>query len=90
MIGIGHWMLKFGDWNFQERRFNNYTYSVGDVDKKGDFLNSTNDVIVNLKTGNMTWENKTPCYVVFANNGAVERRYMGFDSDFCVFIIDNR
>lgn len=89
-ISSGYWNFKFGEWNFQERRSNNYTYSVGDVDKKGDFLNSTNDVIVNLKTGNMTWENKTPCYVVFANNGAVERRYMGFDSDFCVFIMDNR
>ncbi len=90
MIGIGHWILKFGEWNFQKRHSDDYSYSVGDVDNNGDFLNSTNNVIMDIKTGNITWENKTPYCVVFVNNGTVERRYIDSESDFCIFIIDNR
>lgn len=90
MICTGHWMLRLGEWNFQKRLSNNYTYSVGDVDKHGEILNSTNDVNVDFRTRNVTWENKTPYCVVLVNDGTLEKRYIDPDSDFCVFIINNK
>jgi dolichyl-diphosphooligosaccharide--protein glycosyltransferase len=90
MIGVGHWIFKFGEWNFNERQSNNYTYSVGTVNKTDDFLNSTNDVFVDFKTEDITWKNMTPYCVAFVNNGTLEKRYVDSGSDFCIFIIDNK
>lgn len=89
-FGSGYWNIKFGEWNFQERRSSNYTYSVGDVDKDGNLLNFANDVVMDLKTGNILWKNKTPFCVGIVKNGASEKIYMDSNSDFCIFIIDNK
>ncbi|MEN6592243.1 MAG: STT3 domain-containing protein, partial [Methanobacterium sp.] len=69
MIGIGHWIFKFGEWNFNEKSSENYIYSVGTVNITSDFLNSTNDVFMDFKTENLTWENETPYFVEFIDNG---------------------
>lgn len=90
MIGTGHWMFKFGEWNFNEKLSNNYTYSVGDVNTTNGHFNFTNDVFMDLKTDKITWKNRTPYCVEFVNNGTVEKHYMDPDSDFCIFIIDNK
>jgi dolichyl-diphosphooligosaccharide--protein glycosyltransferase len=89
MIGTGHWTFKFGEWNFDEKHSNDYIYSVGDVNKAEDFLNSTNDVFLDLKTGNITWKNKTPYCLDLVNNGTLKKRYVNPNSHFCIFIIDN-
>ncbi|EKQ52014.1 MAG: putative membrane protein, required for N-linked glycosylation [Methanobacterium sp. Maddingley MBC34] len=90
MIGTGQWIFKFGEWNFNEKHSNNYTYSVGTANKTDDFINSTNDVFFDFKTENITWKNRTPYCVVFINNGTVEKSYMDSGSDFCIFLIDNK
>lgn len=89
MIGPGRWTLTFGEWNFQKRQSNNYTYSVGTVDMMDGYLNSTNDVVMNLETGNITWKNEKPYCAVFVDNGTSEKCYIDDSSDFCIFIIDN-
>jgi dolichyl-diphosphooligosaccharide--protein glycosyltransferase len=89
MIGPGHWTLTFGEWNFQKRQSDSYIYSVGTVKKAGDFLNSTNDVVMNLETGNITWKNEKPYCAVFVDNGTSEKRHIDDSSDFCIFLIDN-
>lgn len=88
MINIGHWTFKFGEWNFNERKSNNYSYSVGTVNKNDDYYNFTNGVFLDLKTGDITWKNRTPYCVVFVNNGTLDKSFLDSSSDFCVFIID--
>ena len=90
MIGIGHWMFKFGGWNFQKRESNDFIYSSGDLYGNGGHFNSTNDVTVDFDTGNVTWQNKTPYCVVFVDDRTLEKRYDDLDGDFCIFIIDYR
>ncbi len=86
----GFWTFEFGEWNFQERRTNNYTYSVGDVEKKGDLFIFSNDVMWDIKTKNVVWKNKTPYCVGYVKNRSSEKIYMDSNSDFCIFIIDDK
>ncbi len=90
MIGIGHWIFKFGEWNFNERSSEDYIYSVGKVNKTSDYLNTTNEIFMDLKSGNLTWGNETPYFVEFIDNGTIFKRYMDPSSNFGVFIIDGK
>jgi len=90
MIGVGYWIFTFGGWNFTEKSSKNYIYSVGTVNMTSDFLNSTNDVFMDFKTENLTWENETPYFVEFIDNGTSVKRYVDPSSDFGVFIIDHK
>ncbi len=90
LIRSGYWTFSFGEWNFQERVYDNYTYSLGVGNRKNDFFNSTNGVSVDFKTRNITWMNDTPYCVVFVNNGTSEKLYINSSSDFCIFIINNK
>nr|WP_319374598.1 STT3 domain-containing protein [uncultured Methanobacterium sp.] len=90
MIGVGYWIFTFGGWNFTENSSNNYIYSSGTVNTTSDYLNSTNDVFMDFKTENLTWENETPYFVEFIENGTSVKRYVDPSSDFGVFIIDHK
>ncbi|NYB52726.1 MAG: peptide transporter [Methanobacteriaceae archaeon] len=90
MIGIGHWIFQFGEWDFNEKSSQNYIYSVGRANTTSDFLNSTNDIFMDFKTGNLTWENKTPYFVEFIDNRTIVKRFMDPNSDFGVFIINGK
>lgn len=90
MIGVGYWIFLFGGWNFTENSSNNYIYSSGTVNTTSDYLNSTNDVFMDFKTENLTWENETPYFVEFIDNGTSVKRYADPSSDFGVFIIDHK
>ncbi|HHY00481.1 MAG TPA: peptide transporter, partial [Methanothermobacter sp.] len=85
-----HWIFEYGEWNFKEKRSNNFIYSVGTVKKTANFLNSTNDVNIDFKTGKSTWKKKTPYSITFVNNMTVKKHYVNSSSDFSIFIIDNR
>jgi len=45
---------------------------------------------VDFKTENLTWENETPYFVEFIDNGTIVKRYVNSSSDFGVFIIDHK
>jgi dolichyl-diphosphooligosaccharide--protein glycosyltransferase len=89
MIGTGHWVFKFGEWNFNEKSSKNYTYSVGTVKIASDYFNSTNDVFMDFKTQTLTWGGETPYFVEFIDNGTILKHYMDPNSDFAVFIINH-
>ncbi|MFA0833727.1 MAG: STT3 domain-containing protein [Methanobacterium formicicum] len=90
MINIGHWVFTFGGWNFTGNSSNNYIYSSGTVNRTSDYLNSSNDVFMNFKTENLTWENETPYFVEFIDNETIVKRYVDPSSDFGVFIVDHK
>lgn len=75
ILFMGFGLLSLGR-NFQERRTNNYTYSVGDVEKKGDLFIFSNDVMWDIKTKNVVWKNKTPYCVGYVKNRSSEKIYM--------------
>jgi len=84
-----HWIFEYGEWNFQKRSSKNFTYSVGNVKKTANIINSTNDVLINFKTGKTTWKHRTPYSITFVNYKNVKKHYMNSSSDFCIFIIDD-
>ncbi|OPX60231.1 MAG: Oligosaccharyl transferase STT3 subunit [Methanobacterium sp. PtaB.Bin024] len=90
MLGPGYWTLSFGEWDFQKKQSIDFTYSTGTINIVSENLTSTNDVFMNLETGNITWKNEKPYCVGFVNNGTSKKRYIDDGSNFCIFIINNK
>lgn len=88
MINAGYWFFYFGDWNFKNHKGANYTYSHGNAEINGSFLNSTNGVNMNIKTGEITFNGMEPYCVTLITNNTNHKRYVDRSSNYCVFIID--
>lgn len=88
MITKGYWTFYFGGWDFNKDNGSDITYSVGQINyTHRNILNTTNGVVMNLETGNITWNRKVPYCVLNVTNGTVEKRYMDENSDFCIILI---
>ena len=59
LLGRGQSVFNFGEWNFSEDKGGNYIYSVGNFIIKKDILNSTNGVLLNRVTDDITWSLST-------------------------------
>ena len=81
------WMFQFGSWDFNTMQGGNYTYSHGvfNITKNG--LNSSNNITMDFKTGNVTWNNKTPYCVINVTNNNVKKSYINKNSDFCIILL---
>lgn len=88
IINSGYWFFYFGEWDFNNKTGGNYSYSHGNADIYGYKLNSTNGVIMDMKTGNVTFNGISPYCVTLIANNTTDKRYIDKNSDFCVFIID--
>lgn len=91
MISKGFWTFYFGNWDFNKANGSDITYSVGEINyTTKNILNTTNGVVMNMETGNITWNRKVPYCVLNITNGTVKRDYMDKNSDFCiVLLMDN-
>ncbi|QUH23882.1 peptide transporter [Methanobacterium alkalithermotolerans] len=87
MINTGYWNFYFGNWDFEEEKGGNYTYSVGNFDSDNPVINSTNEVIFDLEKGDMTWENQEPYCVIEIKQENIKRRYVNSKSNFCIVIL---
>lgn len=88
MVNKGFWTFYFGLWDFNQKKGHNLTYSVGKTNINNNILNSSNGFSMDLKTGNVTWNGKTPYLVVIDRNGEIKKRYVDKYSDFSVFFIE--
>ena len=82
-----YWIFHFGSWDFNKMQGGNYKYSYGDIKIVKGTLNTTNNITMDLKTGNVTWNGKTPYCVINVTNGTVEKRYIDGNSNFCIVFI---
>jgi dolichyl-phosphooligosaccharide-protein glycotransferase len=82
-----YWIFKFGTWNFNKKEGGNYDYSHGDVEVNKNILNSSNNVTVNLETGNVTWNGQTPYCFINVTNGSIKKHYSDKGSNFCVILL---
>jgi dolichyl-diphosphooligosaccharide--protein glycosyltransferase len=80
-------IFHFGTWDFNKMQGGNYTYSYGNIKVNENSLSSTNNVKINLETGNATWYGEAPYCVINVTNGNVEKRYIDKNSDFCIILL---
>jgi len=87
MINNGYWVFYFGNWDFMNMKGGNYTYSVCEITVNNTVLKTSNGVTMDLKTGDVKWNNKTPYCVMIINGDKIEKRYLDRDSNFCVILM---
>ncbi|MGF7117953.1 STT3 domain-containing protein [Methanobacterium oryzae] len=86
MIGPGHWMFNFGEWNFKENQISNYTYSVGDIKSTGTTLNTSNGIKMNVKTNDILWNGKIPYFYEIITENRTIKHYLNKNSDFGIIL----
>lgn len=87
MINSGYWVFYFGLWDFNKIEGNdNLTYSVGKISINNDILNSSDGILMNLNTGNIIWDGKTPYSSIIINKSKVKKHYLDKNSDFSVIL----
>jgi len=90
MVDAGYWTFYFGEWDFYKMEPGGYTYSVGKITVKNNTIKSSNGVLMDLKSGNITWKNKVPYCGIIITEGKVKKIYYDENSYFCVILsMDN-
>ena len=86
MISKGYWTFYFGSWDFNRVAGNNITYSVGRINRTSNTFNSSNDILMDLKTGNITWDGQTPYSVITIKDNSIKNQYFNKNSDFDIIL----
>lgn len=87
MINDGYWIFDLGEWNFKDLKGGNYIYSYGNIKTDTENLKSDDGVLMNIKTGNLTWNGVAPYCILTIQNGIIEKRYVNGNSSFCVILL---
>lgn len=88
MLNKGYWIYYFGLWNLNQNKANNFTYSLGEITNESNILKSSNGLLFNKNSGNLTWNGKQPYMIIDFIDGKVEKQYIDKNSDFSVFILE--
>lgn len=83
----GFGIFNYGLWDFNTMKGKDLTYTFGKMDINNGIANSSEGVLFNLKTSNVTWDGKTPYYVMIKQNGKINNYYVNQSSDFSVFLL---
>ncbi len=86
MVNKGYWTFYFGTWNFNKLHGADLTYTYGNISINGNILNSTNGILMNLNTKNITCEGEVPYSVIISNNSRIEKHYIDKNSDFSIIL----
>jgi len=87
MLGAGYWTFHFGNWDFKKMKGGNYTYSHGKINMTNNSIKTSDDITMNLKTGKVTWDNKTPYCTILITKGQIKKLYNNKKSNFCIILI---
>jgi len=86
MVPKGYWTFYFGSWDFNKSSGNNVTYSVGRINTTNNMFNSSDGILMDLKTGNGTWYGQTPYSVIIINKSDIKKYYPNKSGDFDIIL----
>ncbi len=91
-LGMGKEIFKFGEWDFNKNNGSNITYSYKKFRIFNGSLTTTNGLKMDMNSGNVTWNNKTPYKLITITDNLISKRIIDDDSDFIVILLmdDNR
>ena len=86
-LSRGEAIFKLGEWDFVDVKEGNYKYLVGNFFINGTTLNSTNEVVMNMKTGDITWNGTHPYSFILIKNGTVKEQKIDNNSKFDIAVL---
>ena len=64
-----------------------YEYLITNYMITEDVLKSENGILMDMKTGDVKWNGKTPYCIGLISKDKIEKRYIDTNSDFCVIVL---
>ncbi|MGB9938153.1 MAG: STT3 domain-containing protein [Methanobacterium sp.] len=89
MLKKGYWTIYYGLWDFNTHQGHEITYTFGKYNITNNVLNSSNGILMNLKTGNTTWNGKSPYMVILKKNNQIKKNVIDKRSNFSIFILED-
>jgi dolichyl-diphosphooligosaccharide--protein glycosyltransferase len=82
-----YFIFNFGQWDFNKDQGPDYTYSIDSYDISEGILKSGSGVLMDMETGDVKWDGKTPYCVELVSKNKIEKQYVDSNSNFCVIIL---
>jgi asparagine N-glycosylation enzyme membrane subunit Stt3 len=82
-----YFIFNFGEWDLNKDKGTDYTYSIASYNITENILRSANDILMDMKTGDVKWAGKTPYCVELISGDKIEKRFIDASSDFCVIVL---
>jgi len=89
MLKTGSWIFDFGEWDFDKSSVGNITYSYRQFNISDGNLNTSDGLKMDINSGVITWNNKTPYKLIMITDNITTERIMDNNSDFIVFLLMN-
>ncbi len=86
-LGIGGGLFRFGEWDFNRNNGTDYIYSYQIFNITNGILNTTHGLKMDMNSGSITWNNKTPYKLVTIENNLITQRIVDNSSDFIVILL---
>jgi dolichyl-diphosphooligosaccharide--protein glycosyltransferase len=88
-LGIGGSLFEFGEWDFKKNNGSNIIYSYQKFNTSNSILNTTNGLKMDMNSGTITWNNKTPYKLITITDNSTTQITIDNNSDFIVFLLMN-
>lgn len=89
MILNGYWIFNWGEWNFSQRKAENFPYSFGTIKISENNLKTDDGLVMDLNDGVVRLGNHMPYCVLTKNGSKIEKRYINSSSNiYVVLLID--
>ena len=82
-----YFVFKFGEWDLNNNNGNDYTYAIASYTIAENILRSGNGILMDMKTGDVTWKGNTPYCVELISKDKIEKRYIDTKGSFCVIVL---
>jgi len=86
---VGDGPFKYGEWDFNKNNASDVNYSYRKFKMSNGILNTTDGLKMNLNSGTITWNNKTPYKLITITDNLTTQRTIDNNSDFIVILLMN-
>jgi dolichyl-diphosphooligosaccharide--protein glycosyltransferase len=86
---VGDGPFKYGEWDFNKNNASDVNYSYRKFKISNGILNTTDGLKMNLNSGTITWNNKTPYKLITITDNLTTQRTIDNNSDFIVILLMN-
>ncbi len=90
MLTEGYWVFRFGNWDFDNLKAGDYSYSRGNTSDKGSIKKYSNGVILNLENKSASLNNETPSDIILYDGATTETYNLNNNSNLSfIFNLNN-
>ena len=86
---LGKDLFRYGEWDFNKNNGSNITYLNTKFNISNGILCTTDGLKMDIDSGVITWNNKTPYKLITISNNSHTQRTIDNEGDFIVFLLMN-